>query len=74
MHTRRSHTPCPRHRNDEEIPAGTDAGPRVHQTVPRARHGRGTGRGHRRTCARVRDTSRPTVLSGTGRVPPGPIR
>lgn len=69
-----SHTPCPRRRNDEEIPAGTNAGPRVYQTVPRARHGRRPRRGHGCTGASVRDTSRPAVLSGTERVPSGPVR
>jgi len=63
-------------RNAEEISAGTNAGPGVHQTVSSARHrpGRGSGRGHGRVDTGVRDTPRPAVLPGAGRFRPEPIR
>lgn len=61
-------------RNSEKISAGTDAGPGVHQTVSGAGHGRGPGRGHGRVDTGVRDTPRPAILPGTGRVPPRTIR
>lgn len=62
-----------KYRNAEKISAGTSARSSVHQSVPSARHGRRSGRWHGRTDTRVCHTPRPAVLSGTGRVRPGPI-